>query len=550
MMKRTILLLMGLLLSGLGLGGGCTPNGEQTNSQTNWLKHCDSKDDCGDLVCLCGTCTRSCDTVDDCSDSEADSCVSAQEEAASIVCDGDAPATGICLPRCELGQCPTGASCVAGVCRSTPEHTESVSIDLTREYQSLIGFGASLAYDENYIVAHPEKEEIYDAMFEGSGFDIIRFGNRLPEGGEPATATTAEIITAAAERLGRSPALFMTSGSPPPELKANASRYCANSDPDCTLIRDADGAFDYAALAEHWRSSLEDYAAAGIVPDFLSIQNNADWIPTGEAAAEACKFLPVEGTESIELPDGSEVEAEFPGYAEATAAVEQALSTLADEYLLTGPELFPIDLVESFSLATEALDSLSVTFYNVDASDVDVETLEEVRALSEESQKPILQTEAHVSAKDSAILIHHALTTLGASAYMQQGFAGPSESLTDPVLVGVGESGISKNDTFYVLSHYALYTDPGWVRVGSESSSEYPLSSAWRSEAGALTVVLVNPTDEALDVEMVPPDEGTAFRVYRTSLDTGERFSDLGPIPTTGFIRLPPSSIATITSEQ
>jgi hypothetical protein len=102
-----------------------------------------------------------------------------------------------------------------------------------------------------------------------------------------------------------------------------------------------------------------------------------------------------------------------------------------------------------------------------------------------------------------------------------------------------------------VLSHYARYTDPGWVRVDSEVSSDYPLASAWRSEeSGAVTIVLVNPTEEALDVEVMPPDSDRAYHVYRTSLDTSERFADLGPVPSTGFVRLPPSSVATITSEE
>lgn len=550
-MKLSRTTIFSVLASTFSLGVGCEPSSPETNSQTNWLKHCDTEDDCGDLVCLCGTCTRSCDTVDDCSDPDTDSCVSAGEEAASIVCDGNIPTAGLCLPRCDSTACPGGASCVAGVCRATPAMRESLTVDLTREYQSLIGFGASLAYDEDFLVSLPEKEEVYDAMFQGSGFDIIRFGNRLPEGGEPAALGTAEIIDAATTRLGRAPFLFMTSGSPPPELKANGDRYCVNQDPDCTLARDVDGQFDYAAFAEHWRSSLEAYAAVGIEPDFVSIQNNANWIPSGDPGAEACKFLPVEGTESMVAPDGTNVEVEFPGYTEAVAAVSAALSTLPGDYSLTGPELFPIDLVGSFAPATEGLDSLSINFYSLDAADVDVDTLETLRSLSEESQKPILQSEVHVSAKESAVLIHHALATLGASAYMQQGFVGASEGPTDPVLVGVTETGISKNDTYHVLSHFARYTDPGWVRVDAQVSSEYPLSTAWRSEdSDELTVVLVNPTEEAIDIEMVPPGESRAFHVYRTTLDTEERFAALGPIPTTGFVRLPPSSIVTIATEE
>lgn len=551
-MRQIRLVFLGATLSFFaGLFSGCQGEGPQENSNTNWLKECDSTDECGSLVCLCGTCTQSCDTEDDCAGNGASSCIAASEDAASVVCDGTPPTAGICLPRCEDEECPGGTSCIAGVCRATPEVTLSVALDPSAQYQELIGFGASLAYDEGLIVAHPEKEALFDAMFAESGVDIIRMGNHQPDGGAGALDATREIVDAARERLGREPILFMTAGSPPATLKANANRYCSNLDPDCTLVRDGAGQFDYAAYAEYWRSSLEAYALVGIEPDFVSIQNNANWIPEGDGAAEACKFLPVEGTELMETPDGTQIEVPFPGYAQAITAVQEAISSLPGTYSLTGPEVLSADFAPAFADAAADLESISINFYDVDADDVDVDNLENLRSLAEESGKPILQSEVHVEARQSAVLIHHAFATLGASAYMQQGFAGASDDPTRPVLVGTSSTGFAKHDTYYVLSHYALNTDPGWRRVQAESDSDDVLSTAFVDpETDDLTLILVNPSDEAQNVTVESLGESLDFRVTRTSLETAERLVDLGPLPSTGFVRLPASSIVTITSDE
>jgi hypothetical protein len=551
-MKQVRHALFGALLLGLsGFFSGCQGEGPQENSNTNWLRECDSTDDCGSLVCLCGTCTQSCDTEDDCAEDGRSSCIAATEAGASIVCDGAPPTAGICLPRCEDQACPDGTSCIAGVCRGTPESAIAVSVDSATRYQELFGFGASLAYNEAAIAAHPEKEALFDAMFAESGIDIIRMGNHQPDGGAAALADTQEIIDAARERLGSEPLLFMTAGSPPATLKENGVRYCSNLDPDCTLVRGDTGQFDYAAYAEYWRASLEAYASVGIEPDFVSIQNNANWIPAGDLGAEACKFLPTEGTELMEAADGTQVEVSFPGYVEATAAVEAAISTLPSEYSLTGPELLSAALMGPYADATADLASISVNFYDVDPEAVDVASLEELGTFAKNAGKPILQSEVHVEAPESMVLIHHALATLGASAYMQQGFAGPSSDVTHPVLIGLDSGSFAKHDTYFVLSHFARFTDAGFTRVAVDVDSEDVLATAWLSpEADDLTLIVINPTNRAEDVTVGNLDTAQGFRVLRTSLETSERFVDIGPLPSTGFVRLPPVSIVTITSRE
>lgn len=528
---------------------GCQTSGPLVSSQTNWLRACDSADDCGDLSCICGACTASCDGENDCEASGLESCVLASEAGAAAVCGGKTPTVGMCLPRCDEEACPSGMTCVAGVCAAGHDATESVSVDTSVRHQTLIGFGASLGYSEDYVVGHAEKESLFDAMFSESGFEVLRLGNRFVGGDAAPLDATAEIVAAAEQRLGRAPVLFLTSGSPPAALKANGDRYCNNSNPLCTLTRDAGGGFDYAGFAEYWRSSLEAYAGAGIVPDFVSIQNNAGWVPPGDVGAEACRFLGAEGTASVTLPDNSTVDAEFPGYSEALSAVLSAVEGLSETYEFAGPETGNAVMNADFSESLTGIDAVATNFYAMNASDVDVPALEASRDLAEQLGAPLLQTEVYANAEDTAVLIHHALTTLGASAYLQQGFVGPSDNLAEPVLIGGSDTGFEKHDTYYVMSHYALFTDPEWVRVQVESSSEQLLSTGFLSPEGdRLTLVFVNWTAEEIDleVEIEEPELLVGMRLYRTVLGTDERMTDLGLVSEQGTVRLPPRSIATL----
>lgn len=550
MKKFVVLSTLGL--SGLGLLAicGCDSGVPQVGSQTNWMQSCDSSNDCGDLVCLCGTCTLSCDGNNDCASLDVDSCVLGTEDAASAICNGAPPTAGMCLPRCDDAPCPDGASCVAGVCVATPEDAVSLTVDTSTRYQTLVGFGASLGYDEGVIVSHPQKTALFDAMFNESGFEIIRLRNSLEGDGSVNLESTAEIVQAAVDRIGQGPTIYLTSGSPPASLKQNGGRYCANSDPTCTLISDVDGAFDYTGFAEYWRTSLEAYEAAGVHADYVSIQNNANWIPAGDDIAEACRFLDQEGTTTVTTEDGMSVDATFPGYAEAMDAVLAAVETLPESYSFIGPEIGSAHLVEDFTSALDRVDALGVNFYGIDPTDVDAESLESARQLAEDLQKPLFQVEVHVQAKDALILLHEALVTAGASGYLQQGFAGVSDNALEPVLIGLDESSFVKHDTYYVLSHYARFTDPGFIRVDTAGGGARVLSSAWLSEdESSITIVLTNPRPDTTHakIELLEGDElldGT--RVYRTVLGAPERLFDLGPLPESGTVRLPPYSIATI----
>ena len=126
--------------------------------------------------------------------------------------------------------------------------------------------------------------------------------------------------------------------SPPAALKQNGATFCGSDPTTCKLTRNAAGEYDYAALATHFRDSLDAYASVGFLPDYLSIQNNPDWVPSGGAVNEASRFLATEGKLDV-LVNGAKVSVSYPGYREALDAVLGALGDLPTKPLMLAPDL-------------------------------------------------------------------------------------------------------------------------------------------------------------------------------------------------------------------
>lgn len=538
------------LVLSAGFLASCSPSeAPQTGSQTNWLRLCDNSDDCGDLSCVCEVCTVVCDAEAICEADERGSCVLPGEQGAIAVCGGSQPQVGLCLPRCQDSGCPGEAQCVAGVCVPTREASVQVVLDFDQRQQELIGFGASLAYDEEAIADHPESDVLLDLLFADSGFNVVRLRNRF-DGDNPGTMSVAGgLLAEAGARIGRKPLVLMTSGSPPVSLKANGERFCSDSDVDCTLSRDAGGGFDYAGFAEHWRASLEAYSAVGLAVDWVSIQNNPDFLPGPDTSLEACRFLPTEGVQSVDLPDGSRVNAEFPGYAEALAAVKAAVPA-STKVQFVGPSTGPyMTLPYLDALGAETLAAVVLHFYGIDAQDPDTEQLE---ALSEAiEEQPLLQTEMQADGFDTAVLIHHALATTNATGYLGFQFVGQSADNNSAVLVTIDDTSFRPLSPYSALWHYARHTDAGWVRIAGESSDPELLAVAFLApNESAWTVILVNTSEQNQSIALGLPEgrETTAARVYRTVFSGDEAGTALGALQTGDTLQLPPRSMATVTT--
>jgi hypothetical protein len=440
---------------------------------------------------------------------------------------------------------------VAGVCSPIPEPTARVAVDTSTRYQTLVGFGAAVAYVNDEIVQHPRKAALYESMFAGLGLDVLRLRNHYGYAGEENLANAGEVVNAAAQSLGHRPTILLTSWSPPAALKASGATVCSGNLDTCTLTKLPGGSFDYAGFAGHWRASLEAYQSAGVSPDYIGIQNHPNWVPGASDPMEGCKFLPAEGTEPA-LINGSTVEVAYPGFAEALAAVVGQLTGLASVPKIVAPEVKGVDVVAEYApyLDFSRVDAVAHHMYDIDPTAVDSAVFTTLGALGQQYQRPLLQTEGQADGFGTAVLMHYVLAVEGASAYLQNDFVESAASLTaNPMaLISLSSDDFTLEPPYHAVRHYSLHTDPGWVRVAASADANNLLTSAWLSpEGNALTIVLVNAglteLDARIDLGQYAP---TISEVTRTVFDGVERSAALGALATEGVLRVPGHAMITV----
>jgi hypothetical protein len=427
-------------------------------------------------------------------------------------------------------------------------------VQLNSRFQTLTGFGATLAYAETEVVNHPKRADLYDAMFGALGLDVLRLRNHYGYPGEDDLTAPSAIVAAAEARLGRKPTVFLASWSPPPALKASGTTTCSGNTDTCTLGRNGTGNFDYAGYAAYWRSSLEAYANVGLLADYIAIQNNPDFVPTAVAPGEGCRLLPTEGSTTVML-DGSESTIQLPGFVEAQNAVFAQLAGLSPAPRFIAPDVADYGNVARYLRYLDAskVDAIGHHLYGADPAAIDVSALSQLEQLGRTFGRPLFQTEMPSEGIATAVLVHHAVTVENASAYLHSALVGPppDSSVPSTALIRIGSNDITLTTGYQALRHFARFTDPGWTRVATELSEVKPsglLTSAWLSPEGtALTVVLVNPGTSAVDLQLeLGLPQIQASSVFRTAFDGQERFANLGALSTEGDLRLPGHSVVTV----
>lgn len=162
-----------------------------------------------------------------------------------------------------------------------------ITLDASIKFQANVGFGASLAYYENWLTAHPNKNEIYEAIFGELSLDILRVRNAYGYD-EGMVDRVSEFTQAAAKSLGKPIAVLVSSWGPPARLKSNNDHK--NGGTLKYAVTGGKVIFDYAGFAHWWAQSLNNYNSRGIYPTYISIQNEPDYSDTWET----CLFSPAE----------------------------------------------------------------------------------------------------------------------------------------------------------------------------------------------------------------------------------------------------------------
>ena len=435
----------------------------------------------------------------------------------------------------------SGGAGGSGVDEPSEPLATTLAVDLNGRFQTLEGFGASVAWYGDWLTRHPHKAEIFDVVFRDLGLDILRLRNVYRDEPLDFDPVAVELVQAAAASLGLSPSVLLTSWTPPARLKANGDTECVGES-SCTL-RKLDGAFDYAGFADYWRDSLAAYAALGIDVDLVSIQNEPDFIPP---SWEGCRFDAVEGA--------------FPSYASAISEVRSRLTESELEVRLLGPEVIGLNggKLSSYTAGMSPLDLDVVAHHLYDGVNwmLPDSFIPGMRAAAGVMpDKPIFQTEFSVPGGDGAFeiawLIRNSLVEQGAAAYLHWDLIWTGVdglvSLEDPRRPSTwqAERGYHVRDVYYSLQHFAKFTDPGDVRVEVESGAGPVKAVGFISPAAdRLTITLLNTAEsQPYDVALsIPGFAAASSASYRTS--ASERFVSLGAVGDN--LRLPPRSLATL----
>lgn len=431
----------------------------------------------------------------------------------------------------------------------TPGPSATGQVIFTDVHQKLEGFGAAGAWCENWLVAHPSKNTLYDILFSQLGLDIYRVRNcyNLNSGYLDYISNTKQIVQAAKSR-NPSLKILLSAWSPPASMKRNND---VNGFPQPgTLKKDPNGNYMYDAYGNWWAESVSVYESNGIVPDYIGMQNEPDY----ETDYESCKFLPSE-------------DANYAGHDKALEAVYQKLSSRF------GPNMPKILASEATGLgASKGYNNAFIDpnhlygFAHHLYSDGDFDSPDDFILRMQGygaryNYKPLFQTEYakldgntvdYTAAMNNAQHIFNSLVYEGVCAYFYWDlFWGGSDGLVTLIQPWGPNPSYIINPVYYAVKHYAYFTDPNWYRVGATTDSNGLRITAFKSPNDTnLTVVILN-VSPAIDINLSLSLNGfhpANSAVYQTTLNN--YFNYVGTFSKTSPLFVPHQSMTTISLYQ
>lgn len=428
---------------------------------------------------------------------------------------------------------------------------KQLTINTSQPKQTIDGFGGSIAYYENWLVAHPKRSMIYDCLFKDLGLSIFRVRNSYYNEGafNQGIADIKSIVLEGKKRSSFD--VMISSWSPPGKYKSNGKP--ANDETMASLATDANGNFVYGDFAKWWYNSLLSYKANGIDAKYISIQNEPNWGP----GYEGCVFMPQEQTVyDTKLAKNVKV----ASYAKAFNAVFDTMAkynaNLKIAPKMIGPEVLGIENAWSGKPAdyTKYMDMskcYAVAHHLYTGTDPST-IINNLKVLNNMyPDKPKMQTE--YSDKDWFTLmqiIQNSLVVENVSAYLVWDLFWPGSDFLDlenPWTSGlwVNPNGFKTGTKFYAFKQFAYFIKPGWKRVSTSNQSSTIKPSAFISPNGkSLSVIVINTGTTNDSISLASSDfTFTSGDIYRTS-DT-ENCALVGSY-LGGNIKLPVKSITTI----
>lgn len=406
-----------------------------------------------------------------------------------------------------------------------------ISVSPNAPKQRIVGFGGGSVYYQSWITALSEENQqaLYDTAFTGLNLSLLRLGNWLQDDTAKVSKDDITIVNAAKQRLGDHLKIEMSSWSAPGKLKPSGSvnGKDGKSASDNSLkpsSNDPYGKYVYSEFAGWWKKSLQAYMAAGITPDYISLQNEPDM----NADYEETLFDP---TESDTLA----------GYTQALNAVYDSIGTMTK---IIGPEPLGIGY-NNFQKYTEALEQTKLSGYayhlyhagngNDNSGNNYLKPGNFTEAMTEIGTKyapkhPIIMTE-FCNMLDKT----REEDMMGLAEIMQIGFA--EGHLSGYIawelfwgegrgqLIGVCTKGwgnckedkIVIGPEYHAMRHFSKYVNPGWNVISSSPSYRSVKSVSFISpNKDSVVVVALNTDTQNIPLETPSVDDMNVAVVYQS----------------------------------
>ena len=455
----------------------------------------------------------------------------------------------------------------------TPGANEEVdylkyNIDLNKKYQVIDGFGAAFTWYADWIFYTSDADEkaLLDALFSDAKLSVVRLKNEY----EYATndvdrnlSTMKKVCDAATERAAEydeEPIILLSCWSPPARLKSNKSINGGG-----TLAKGTDGNYVYEEYAQWWVEAVKYYRENGIKIDYVSIQNECDFV----AGYDGCEF-------------GKSETAAYASYSKAFLTVYDAFRTAFGENApkLIAPETMSCKPAELYAYIKEIIETEPQSIYGVgyhlyiggNSSDQDKTSTVVPDSFNTnfsylepnfgKYDYALWQTEFYRGkGLQMAELINNAMTRGNMNAYLYWGAVW--ESKEDPFEANK-MIGITKNSNnsftweycsdYYAFRHFSEFIRPGYTRVETQMEEGANVAdSAYLSEDGkTLVLVVVNPGDEEKKLKL--PAENYSIigsEMYQSVLSVKDAsknvlYENMGELAEGNIVTLPGESITTI----
>jgi glucuronoarabinoxylan endo-1,4-beta-xylanase len=363
-------------------------------------------------------------------------------------------------------------------CRPVDLGATDLIIKTKETHQTMVGFGAAIAWGGDQLASHPKKDEIYNYIFRDLGLDILRLRNTFRYGKVEDSVYTPLIVAAMLANSEERPKILISSWSPEAGLKSNLSRENGG-----TIRKDASGNYRYGSFAKYLTDAVTGYARFGIVADYISIQNE----PNFTATWESCLLDPTENTTNA-------------GYDKALDSVYAAIQTIAIHPQILGPEVTGIgsnnfqNYAQSFN--KNHLNAYAYHLYNGGSGSTssispDAFKTNLAAIANAYKDKPIFMSEYDYGDwLQTGWLIHNCIIDGNVSGYLWWQLVWGSGGKP---LIEMQSSTYTISKYYWAFRQFSKYISNGWQRITAESDTATLKISAFINPGGnKLTAVVIN----------------------------------------------------------